>query len=73
VQGGAFRDRQGAENVLGSVRGMVSNPAGIINEEGFFKVIIGPFSSWKEAETRRISLQRKGFDCFSRKTDSKIF
>lgn len=73
VQTGAFRDKQGAEKVLASIAGKIADPAGILEENGFYKALIGPFGSWKEAEVRRISLQKMGIDGFSRKMDSKIF
>lgn len=73
VQCGAFRDRQGAENVRASLAQKSSYPTGIQEEEGYFKVVTGPFSSWKEAENLRVSLQQQGFSCFSRRTATRVF
>ncbi len=73
VQTGAFKEKSGASFNLTKLTERISLPSGIKEENGYFKVITGPFKSWKEAVEQMTTIQNEGFDCFIRKSTEKLF
>ena len=73
VQTGAFKEKSRATYTLTKLAERTSFPSGITEENGYYKVITGPFKSWKSAMDQMTAIQNEGFDCFIRKSAEKLF
>jgi cell division protein FtsN len=73
VQAGAFKEKSRATFTLTKLAEKTSSPTGIKEENGYYKVITGPFKSWKVAVDQMTAIQNEGFDCFIRKSAEKLF
>ncbi len=73
VQCGAFQDKASAKSGLAKLKEKNSMSTGIIEEGGYFKVLSGPWKSWKEAESHRMAIQNEGINCFTRKSPDRLF
>lgn len=64
VQTGAFRTEEYALSYLRIISGLVEVPAGIIIEDGYYKVRIGYFKTAGEASTVNKLIRSKGLESF---------